>query len=338
MKIQLNPPLIIEQDGCNLFPAADAATADDRLFIVTDNAALAQTLIAGINDRLSARRMVRPDDFDTMLDDAMPAAGERQKTDSLALALMQRNGCLVAQMGKSRVMHVNADGEVEYDSRNQIMDTYNSKARIQVLTNLKAGDHLVVSLADRIDAQTLAEIFSNAENDDYQRKDALTALLSKNRQQAPATFLLTMAGGGGMANAIGQRIKDVNWKWMLIYVLLLAAIAALAWASLTGQLRMPSFSSSAPADTVPAAVEAPQTDTMAPPADAVSIPEESVIETDQPSQKEPSAPERTEKTEKVEKPEPTKNVEPPVAEPEPEPVRQPDPVVVPEEPATPIEP
>ena len=135
MKYQLQTPIHIAQDGRWLSPAATMATADDAI-----------------------------------LDDAMPAAGKRLKTCDLAMALLQPRGCLVAQMGKSRVLHFDREGDVQYDSRNEILD-FGAKARKELITRFKPGDCLVLTLADRVDPLAMATIASDS--------DDLTPLLEK---------------------------------------------------------------------------------------------------------------------------------------------------------------
>ncbi len=334
MKYQLNPPIHIGQEGRWLIPAAGTATADDRLFIVSDNAQVSEALITAINERLAERRKVTADDFGAMLDDAMPAAGERLKTCDLVMALMQPGGCLVAQMGKSRVLHIDAQGEVNYDSRNQILD-FGAKARTEFITRFAAGDCLLLTLADRVDPIAVADVACDTALDEAGRAAAFTRVLASNREQAPASYVITLAAGSGGA----LRIGDVNWRWVALYLLLAAAIAAVAWASLTGRLTMPDFSSheTAAADTVPAAAAPAPVDTTSPPADAVEVPSEPApqAKTDEarPAEKKP---ERRDDPPKASYDEPTPPPPPP-AEPTIEPAAPkptPEPVATPPEPAT----
>lgn len=282
MKYQLQTPIHIAQDGRWVSPAATMATADDRLFIVSDDAQIGEQLIGALNERIASHRKVTLEDFDAILDDAMPAAGKRLKTCDLAMALLQPSGCLVAQMGKSRVLHFDREGDVQYDSRNEILD-FGAKARKELITRFKPGDCLVLTLADRVDPLAMATIASDSDLDDNGRAAAFARRLSANREQAPATYVLTMAGG----SSGGGIIKDVNWKWVLLFLVLAAAIAALAWASLTGRLRMPDISlgGSEEADTVPTLVAPPApADSLTPPADAVSVPDEPAVRDDVPTE------------------------------------------------------
>lgn len=279
MKYQLQQPIHIAQAGRWSAPSAALATVDDRLFIVSDDANLGEQLIGALNERLASHCKVTPEDFDSLLDDALPAAGKRLKTCDLAMALLQPSGCLVAQMGKSRVLHFDREGDVQYDSRNEILD-YGAKARTAMITRFKTGDCLLLTLADRVDPLAMATIAGDSTLDDNGRTEAFARRLAVNREQAPASYVLTMACG----SSGGEFIKDVNMKWLLLYVALAAAIAALAWASLTGRLHMPNWATGGTelADTVPAMVGHPTaTDSLTPPADAVAVPDERTAD-DQP--------------------------------------------------------
>jgi len=257
VKYQIRTPYCILPEGAYSMPNLGSADSDDRLFIVTNDVTLREALVEALNTQLEKRRKLSPEMFNDLLDDALTALGQRSKQVDLAFLLMHPGGCLVAQMGRSRVMHISAlNHEIAYDSRDQVVD-YNSKARAQVLRHPGDGDVIVITLADRLDGHKLCQVVA-----DYGRSDELDSHLHKalavNRDEAPASYIIQLqqVKGGTLS-----RPADVNWKWILLYLLLAALIAGVAMLSLNGGLKLPKLSDEKP----PAQVmtDTLQTDTAA---------------------------------------------------------------------------
>ena len=146
---------------------------------------------------------------------------------------MHPSGCLVAQMGRSRVLHVSAlNHELDYDSRNQIQD-YNTKARAEVLKELNDGDVIIITLADRVDGHKLCQVVTDQGMSD-QLGPQLHKALSINRDEAPASYIIQFqqVKGGALMS-----LPDINWKWISLFLLLAALIAGVAMLSLNGGLK-----------------------------------------------------------------------------------------------------
>ena len=243
MAIQLSSISFIKQENQLIFPTTDVASTSDRMFIVCDNDVLAEGLISGINERLSTKRALSVEDMNNIIDETLTGGGQTLAKSSLALALISKSACLTVQMGKSRVLHVAvSENEIAYDSRNHILDTYSSKARIQLINNIKSGDLVLITLSDMVDTQSLLRMTEDMtpENQQLSQTD-LVKLLSQHKQVAPASYLMQFTGSSGMAGAIADRIKDINWKWIALYILLAAVIAAVALLSLNGGISWPQW-------------------------------------------------------------------------------------------------
>ena len=277
MKYQIRTPYCILPSDNYAIPNIGSASDDDRLFIVTNDVTLREALIEALNAQLEKRRKISPEMFNDLLDDALTSLGQRNKQVDLAFLLMHPGGCLVAQMGRSRVLHISAlNHEIAYDSRDQIQD-YNAKARAEVLKDINAGDVIIITLADRVDGHKLCQVVA-----DHGVSDEVDSQLHKalgvNRNEAPASYIVQLQDvkGGALSH-----LADINWKWITLYVLLAALIAGVAWLSLTGGLQMPQLfedqpSSETVVDTVPTDTMSRDTLTPAlevPPAEAEPVAE-----------------------------------------------------------------
>lgn len=328
MKIHILQPYCISAPESVCLPAPEQADTDDRLFIVSSDQALAASLVEALNQRLQRRRKITPEEFNDMLDEAMTALGQRARIPDLAFMLIQSAGILMAQMGRSRTLHLDAaEQEVAYDSRDQIMD-FNAKARSELITRVKPGDCLLITLTDRVDSRALARVIGRGDDTETTQHN-ITKTLAANRDQAPATIMISIADKG--ANPFAA-LPDMNWKWGIALIALLALIAGVALLSLS-DFKLPRINTD---NKETPTTDTTRTDTLAPPAAAVEIPTEPepVVE----SEPKPKAePEKTE-TKPATKPEPTAPAPEPVTTPEPAPATAqpttPEPVTSPEHPAT----
>ena len=244
MTYQINTPYCILPEGCYASPNIGSATEDDRLFIVTNDVAVREALIEALNDKLEKRRKISPAMFNEMLEDALTSLGQRNKQCDLAFLLMHPGGCLVAQMGRSRVLQISrANHEIAYDSRNQIQD-YSTKSRAEVIKDINDADVIIITLSDRVDGHKLTQTVADyAGSEEFEQQ--INKALAVNLETAPASFVITLQHAkGGML----KPLSDVNWKWILLYLLLAAAIAGLAMLSLNGGLKLPKLFEDKPAE------------------------------------------------------------------------------------------
>lgn len=243
MTYQINTPFCILPEGCYSSPNIGSATEDDRLFIVTNDVAVREALIEALNDKLEKRRKISPAMFNEMLEDALTSLGQRNKQCDLAFLLLHPGGCLVAQMGRSRVLHISGENhEIAYDSRNQIQD-YSTKSRAEVIKDISDGDVIIITLSDRVDGHKLTQTVADyAGSEEFEQQ--INKALAVNLDTAPASYVITMQHTKG---GVLKPLSDVNWKWVLLYLLLAAAIAGLAMLSLNGGLKLPMLFEDKPA-------------------------------------------------------------------------------------------
>lgn len=227
MDYQLGIPYFTEQEGKILFPSAGEATGENRLYIVCDNENVGQALCDGIQAKLSEKSRLSQEDFNNVLDDALSSSGQRTNMTNLAFALFQDNGVLVAQMGKSRVLHIApSEDEIIYDSRDQVLDLYSAKARVQILNQISDNDYIVISLADIVDLPKMVRIAGDNDLDDDEKAKAFFKALSKNKPSLVASYLIHIEKISGIV--IGKKMSNINWKRIFAYIGLLAIVAGLA--------------------------------------------------------------------------------------------------------------
>lgn len=236
MAILLNTPIYIEQPGKCIYPAPGVISNDDRLFIVSSSNSLAEAIISGINEHMASSRSLSVAALNTIADELL-TAGNEYSAESLAMAYINRKGCTVMQIGKSRVMHISKlSGEIEYDSSNHIPDTLSSKAKTELITKIYTGDVVLLTLSDRVDSQRLLQLLSDESIDEMAMPARLKALLGKHRDCAPASFALKFSGSAGFGVNFKNFISDINWKWILTFIALAAVICAVAFMSFNSNL------------------------------------------------------------------------------------------------------
>lgn len=314
MNITLSAPLGVCPPHQVMVPASDNISADDRLFVVCDNRELVAALIQRVNEVYDPDTPFSPDDFNRALHRALDDQRHNITKCSMALMIMHSAGILVAQMGKSRILHVKRGARVpDYDSRDQVRDIYSGRAKVQQLVNLDADDHLLLTLAAHTDADALTRTMASLQLNEQARLDAVMTMLRNNEEQTPATMIVRVDGVEGRGS---RWVRDLNWRWVLFYLLLVAAIVAVAVLSFNTRLVWDSDTPSEPTpiDTV-ASPPAMLPDTMSPPPPAVEpVPDLQAKETT-PVEKEVDAPKPVEQPQSSETTEPEPLQEAPVPEP-----------------------
>ncbi len=229
MNFSLSYHSSIKNDGELYFTpsSTDGSQLNSPLLIVMCNdSALGEELQSIVASRLAQTGCITPNEFNDALDKAIRASSRPVRNCDLAFAAFHKKGCLVAQMGTSRILQLRKDN-VEYDSRDQVLDIYSSKAKVEQIYDIKPGDYLAISATERLNPQkALTAIFNDEATDDAQRLRAFTAVADEGKE-VEATALVGIEGVTGL-NPLAN-IYDLNVKWFLIAFALLAAIIACAF-------------------------------------------------------------------------------------------------------------
>lgn len=227
MKVKLDTPLYIENGSDVLLPSREQMGYDSQVFIACDDDIVARALADHINNEFNLNKAVTDDAFNAALDVALNTEGHRVKRCNLALAIYNAGGCYVAQMGSSRVLQVRPDEqEIVYDSRSQVLDIYSSKAKVEQINDLKAGDYLLLSTAEMIDYRAIKRILSNPDKSDEQK----LSLIADSLKTAKTTANVTPAAILNRIDEVEGRRPSINIPGAkilktLLYLLVAAVVA-----------------------------------------------------------------------------------------------------------------
>ncbi len=188
MKVKLDTPIYIENGRDVLLPAREQLGYDSQVFIACDDEIVARALASYINDEFNLDKAVTDEAFNAALDAALNTKDHRVKRCNLSVAIYNHGGCYVAQMGSSRVLQVRPEEqEIVYDSRSQVLDIYSSKAKVEQIGDLQAGDYLLLTTAEMIDYRAIKRILSNPDKDDEQKMSLIADALKTAKTTANVT-------------------------------------------------------------------------------------------------------------------------------------------------------
>ncbi len=226
MRINISQPLGIAGRGDVLVPNPEQWGSGDRVFIASDNGAVAKALYQEIGGHDGSRVFGQPQ-FDEALEAAYTAAGVAKC--NLALVVLHKGGCFVASAGHSRVMVLHVESrEVEHDTRNQLLDIYNSKAKVENVAHIESGDYILLSSVEDIDHGAVKRILWNSEKSDEEKAQLLAGVAGSaktrdpNRSAAMALLHVSQASGSA-GGGLGFKPKHLAWT---AGVLAVAGVAA----------------------------------------------------------------------------------------------------------------
>lgn len=235
MKVKLDTPLYIENGRDVLLPSREQLGYDSKVFIACDDEIVARALANYINDEFNLDKAVTDEAFNAALDAALNTKDHRVKRCNLSVAIYNHGGCYVAQMGSSRVLQVRPEEqEIVYDSRSQVLDIYSSKAKVEQISDLQAGDYLLLTTAEMIDYRAIKRILSNPDKDDEQKMNLIADALKTAKTTAnvtPAAILNHIEEVEGRRRGISA--PGAKTMKYLLYLVILAAVAGAAYYFIT---------------------------------------------------------------------------------------------------------
>ncbi len=230
MKFTTFSPLYIHSSGDVAFP--DRSMNNSSILIVSDDEIVAKALYDYINANFRLDRVFTNENFNEALEAALNTPEHRVRRCNLALAVYNRGGCYVAQMGKSRVFQVRTTTcNVEYDSRAQVLDIYSSKAKVEQIGDLLTDDYLVLCSAEDVDEKAVKKILCKATLDDASKLAELETVVKKTRTSGncpPAAIIshIERAKGGKNRKSPPALLKSLKY---ILYALIVAAIAGIVF-------------------------------------------------------------------------------------------------------------
>lgn len=235
MNFRLYTPVFLESDFDVILPGAENANSYP-VYVACDDSIVAGAIYNYITSNCDLSKNFTSEDFNDALEDALNQPEHRVKKCNLALAVYSHAGCFVAQMGKSRVFQVRPETrEIEYDSRAQVLDIYSSKAKVELIKDIKPNDYLFLCSAEDVDEKAVRKILCNDQKDDQAKLAEIAQVIKSlktsggNRPGAVLSHVEYVQGGGsGLSFMSGFKVK------YLLYALVFAGVAALgAWLVMT---------------------------------------------------------------------------------------------------------
>lgn len=328
MKISLKSSINLTTDA-GAVNAYAIGGGEANLFVACSNKEVEQNIVDQLAARCGEKSSLSPLDAGEALDHALRIDNQRVKCN-LSLLLVHTGGALAMQMGEGRVFQVRRKrAEVLYDSRNQVLDIYSTNAKVAQLTDVKAGDTLVVTAAGRFLVDDVARLLCDKE---MTTDDRVTAI--SNRLHAPLTALTVDEVSGRTAT-----VTDMGRRWWRITAWLVAAVAVAAAVALFYHPAPTPDGDDAPAQDPAPEAQAPAPATAAPADEAPIIHEAPAAEDlrrDEPRRDEPRDNRRSENKEKDKHPADSEGEHPAAehpAEPAPPAAATPPPPAQPEAPA-----
>lgn len=195
------------------------------IYVLSNNQTLASEVYNEIITSYNLNKHFTTDDFNEVIDQLSGDCRAEFKKSDFLLAVYNAGGCFIAQTGKTRAIQVRPDDqEIVFDSRNLVLDIYNSKARVSQLTDHKQGDLLLLCSQEDIDAKAIRRILSNPELSTQAKNDQLKQM----KELANACHVLINATNVKASFSLSL-LKKIRFKYVA-YALLICAIASVvAW-------------------------------------------------------------------------------------------------------------
>ena len=195
------------------------------IYVLSNNQTLASEVYNEIITSYNLNKHFTTDDFNEVIDHLSGDCRAEFKKSDFLLVVYNAGGCFIAQTGKTRAIQVRPDDqEIVFDSRNLVLDIYNSKARVSQLTDYKQGDLLLLCSQEDIDAKAIRRILSNPELSTQAKNDQLKQM----KELANACHVLINATNVKASFSLSL-LKKIRFKYVA-YALLICAIAGVvAW-------------------------------------------------------------------------------------------------------------
>lgn len=204
------------------FTIDDSWGEEPNLLLWCSNEDVKNQLVSNISERYSNRRSFTALQMNAVLDDSLTVNGKRVKECSIALLLFHRGGAVSLQTGEGRVLQVRPHEKAAvYDSRDQVLDIYSSKAKVMELSDLNAGDYFLVTTAGKFAVDKVIGALSNATQGDEAKVRTLTELMGA------ADSALWLSHVDNVEGAAGFNLPDISRRSMTIIGLLALAVIAL---------------------------------------------------------------------------------------------------------------
>lgn len=205
----------------------------NKLYILSSNQTLASEIYNEIVTSHDLNKHFATEDFNEIIDNLSADSKTGFKKSDFLMVAYNSAGCFVAQTGNTRAIQIRPDEqEVVFDTRNLVLDIYNSKAKVCQLTDYQQGDILLLSSKEEIDASQIRRILSNPAISFNEKNDKI----KESKDLAKTCYVLINATNVQTSFSF-DFLKKVKIKY-LGYTLLVCIICALvAWLMVSNPLK-----------------------------------------------------------------------------------------------------
>ena len=220
MKFDLGTPVFFTNEDVCTYPNANGTEGEgsNGSFALGASADLINSIATHVAEAESKSQTLTETTFNKLLNSIAESRSITAK-DNLAFLNFNKAGALVATMGKCRAIQFRPNAEdVIYDSANQIVDIYSSKAAVELQTDVMSGDIFMLCSNAKFDCHALTKSILE--------DNSLKALSSCLDAMEHKTSVVVVK----VEQVTGQtlKIKDMTALWYALFAVLGIGIVVLA--------------------------------------------------------------------------------------------------------------
>ncbi len=220
MKFDLDTPVFFTNEDVCTYPSANGTDGEgsNGSFALGTSADLINSIATHVAEAESKSQTLTETTFNKVLNSIAESRSITTK-DNLAFLNFNKAGALVATMGKCRVVQFRPNAEdMIYDSANQIVDIYSSKAAVELQTDVMGGDIFLLCSNAKFDCHELTKSIL----EDNSLKALSSCIDAMEHKTSVAVVKVEKVTGQAM------KIKDMTALWYALFALLGIGIVVLA--------------------------------------------------------------------------------------------------------------
>ncbi len=197
----------------------------NKLYILSNNQTLASEIYNEVVTSHDLNKHFSTEDFNEIIDNLSADCRAGFKKSDFLMVAYNAAGCFVAQTGNTRAIQVRPDEqEIVFDTRNLVLDIYNSKAKVCQLTDYKPGDIMLLSSKEELDASSIRRTLSNPAISFTEKNDKIRS----SKDLSNACYVLLNATNVQTSFSF-DFLKKVKIKYIGYVALVCIICAIVAW-------------------------------------------------------------------------------------------------------------
>lgn len=223
MKFDLDTPVFFTNEDVCIYPSVNSTDGEgsNGSFALGASADLINSIATHVAEAESKSQTLTETTFNKLLNSVAESRSITAK-DNLAFLNFNKAGALVATMGKCRVIQFRPNAEdVIYDSANQIVDIYSSKAAVELQTDVMSGDIFMLCSNAKFDCHA----FTKSILEDNTLKALSSCIDAMEHRTSVVVVKVEQVTGQAL------KIKDMTALWYALIAVLGIGIVGLALAT-----------------------------------------------------------------------------------------------------------